>query len=224
VIRYESGRSRLPEPEERTLMVNSGIVFPEAPVAEIAAHPILDAIRNRRSLGKMTDLAPDRSLVCQILEAGTWAPNHHLTEPWRFFVLEGEARAELGQVMGRVAAKRETDPVRREAVAIKAAAKPLRAPCVIAVAVEPAPDDTVPEIEEIAAGSAAAQNMLLAAHALGLAAIWRSGWIAFEPEILEHFKLSPRARMLGFIYVGYPAMSAPDRQRRSIDDVTTWLN
>lgn len=205
-------------------MVTSGIVFADPPVAESSAHAVLGAIRNRRSIGKMTDRAPDRDEICQLLEAGTWAPNHHLTEPWRFFVLEGDARAELGQVMGRVAAKRETDPVRREAVASKAVAKPMRAPCVIAIAVEPAPDETVPEIEEIAAGCAAAQNMLLAAHALGLAAIWRSGWVTFEPEIREHFKLSPRARMLGFIYVGYPAMSAPDRQRRSIDDVTTWLN
>lgn len=224
LVRYRSGRIRSPEPEERTLMVNSGIVFPDAAVAESELHPILEAIRNRRSIGKMTSDAPDRAQICQILEAGTWAPNHHLTEPWRFFVLEGDARAELGRAMGDVAAKRETDPVRQEAMATKAAAKPMRAPCVIAIAVEPAADETVPEIEEIAAGCAGAQNMLLAAHALGLAAIWRSGWITFEPEIRDHFSLSSRARMLGFIYLGYPAMAAPERQRRSIDDVTTWLN
>lgn len=204
-------------------MVTSGIVLPDGHVAGTGPHPVLDAIRSRRSVGKMTTEAPDRSQICQILEAGTWAPNHHLTEPWRFFVIEGGARAELGRAMGRVAAKRETDPVRREAVATKATVKPMRAPCVIAIAVEPSLDDNVPEVEEIAAGCAAAQNMLLAAHALGLDAIWRSGWITFEPEILEHFNLSDRARMLGFIYLGYPAMEAPARQRRSIDDVTTWL-
>lgn len=205
-------------------MTHPGTVCLDPPVAEVDGSLILDAIRNRRSIGKMTAEAPDRSMIRQILEAGTWAPNHHLTEPWRFFVLEGEARAELGQVMGTVAARRESDPVRREAIAAKAAVKPMRAPYVIAVAVEPSPDESVPEIEEIAAGSAAAQNMLLAAHALGLAAIWRSGWIAFEPEIRDHFNLSPRARLLGFVYVGHPAMQAPQRQRRSIDDVTTWLN
>lgn len=205
-------------------MVNSGIVYADSPVAGSAAHAVLGAIRNRRSIGKMTGRAPDRDQICQLLEAGTWAPNHHLTEPWRFFVLEGDARADLGRVMGTVAAKRETDPVRGESIAAKAAAKPMRAPCVIAIAIEPASDESVPEIEEIAAGCAAAQNMLLAAHALGLAAIWRSGWITFEPEIRDHFNLSARARMLGFIYVGYPAMQAPERIRRSIDDVTTWLN
>lgn len=205
-------------------MVTSEFVEPHALSAGSGAHPVLDAIRDRRSVGKMTDAVPDHALICQVLDAGTWAPNHHLTEPWRFFVLQGDARAELGQAMGRVAARRESDPARQATAAAKAATKPMRSPCVIAIAVEPAPDETVPEIEEIAAGCAAAQNMLLAAHALGLAAIWRSGWITFEPEMLEHFQLSERARMLGFIYLGYPAMAAPVRNRRSIDDVTTWLN
>ncbi len=205
-------------------MTQTGTVYPDAPTAQTYDNPILSAIRNRRSIGRVTTQVPDHSLIRQILEAGTWAPNHHLTEPWRFFVLEGDARAELGQVMGAVAARRESDAVRKEAVAAKAVSKPMRAPCVIVVAVEPSIDGSIPEIEEIAAGSAAAQNMLLAAHALGLAAIWRSGWIAFEPEIRDHFGLSSRAQMLGFIYVGYPAMDAPARQRRSIDDVTTWIS
>lgn len=205
-------------------MVDTCTVFPDSPTWDISAQSVLGAIRNRRSIGKMTGQAPERALIRQVLEAGTWAPNHHLTEPWRFFVLEGDARAELGRVMGSVAAKRETDPARREEVAAKAASKPMRAQCLIAVAVEPATDQAVPEIEEIAAVSAAAQNMLLAAHALGLAAIWRSGWVTFEPEIREHFNLSPRATVLGFVYIGYPAMAAPERRRRPVDDVTTWLS
>jgi nitroreductase len=155
-----------------------------------------------------------------MLETATWAPNHHLTEPWRFFVLEGEARNRLGAVMGAVAAGREPDPEKRAAVAERVAVKTLRAPYVIAVAVEPSPE--IPEIEEVAATSAAVQNMLLAAEALGLAAMWRSGWICFEPEIREHFGLADRARMLGFVYVGYPAMTPPQRARRPVADVTVW--
>lgn len=183
---------------------------------------MLAAIQNRRSIGKMTDQVPDPALVRQIIEAATWAPNHHLTEPWRFFVLQGEARTELGRVMAGVAAARESDPTLAGQVAERAVTKPLRAPYVIAVGVEPSIDPSIPPIEEIAAGSAAVQNMLLAAHALGLAAIWRSGWIAFEPEVREHFGISPRGTMLGFVYVGYAAMQPPVRQRRPVDDVTEW--
>lgn len=181
---------------------------------------MLDAIRRRRSIGKMTDEVPSESLIRQVLEAGTWAPNHHHTEPWRFTVLQGNARAELGVVMGAVAAQREADAERKTAVATSAASKPLRSPVVIAIGVEPSPD--APEIEEISAVSAAAQNMLLTASDLGLAAIWRSGWIAFEPEVREFLGLTERGKVLGFIYLGYPAMAPPARTRRDIDEVTTW--
>ncbi len=186
------------------------------------AEVVLDAIRNRRSIGKMTGEMPPADVIRHLLEAGTWAPNHHLTEPWRFVVLQGEARSELGAVMGALAAEREVDPEKRERAAASAAGKPLRSPVVIAVAVEPSPEPNVPEIEEISAGSAAAQNMLLAADALGLAAIWRSGWMAFTPEVRDHLGLGERAKVLGFIYLGYPAMDRPVRTRRSVDAVTTW--
>jgi len=184
---------------------------------------VLTAIKRRRSIGKMTSELPDRALIERILEAGTWAPNHHLTEPWRFFVLEGSARARLGEVMAKVAASREPSAEAAHSAAERAAGKPLRAPWVIGIAVEPADDPSIPELEEIAAGCAAAQNMLLATDALGLAAIWRSGWITFEPEIRTFFGLSPRARMLGFIYVGFPAMPPPARSRRNVAEVTTWM-
>lgn len=184
---------------------------------------VLAAIRRRRSIGRMTPEAPDRSLIERILEAGTWAPNHHLTEPWRFFVLEGDARMRLGEVMGQIAASHELCLETGRVAAERAAAKPLRAPWVIAIAVEPADNPSIPEIEEIAAGCAAAQNMLLAADALGLGAIWRSGWITFEPEIKAFFGLSPRAQMLGFLYIGYPAMTPPVRERKDIAEVTTWM-
>ena len=195
----------------------------EAPVIQASVadgEAMLALLRNRRSIGKVSDVAPGRELIWQMLEAATWAPNHHLTEPWRFFVLEGDARAELGQVMGAVAARREQDPDTKIRAAESAAKKPLRAPYVIGVGVEPTADS--PWIEEVAAGAAAVQNMLLAAEALGLGAVWRSGWIAFEPEIREHFGLSERGQMLGFVYVGLPLARPGGRERRPVTEVTTW--
>ena len=186
------------------------------------ATPVRDAIHARRSIGKVTADIPPESEIRVMLEAATWAPNHHLTEPWRFVVLSGDARYGLGEAMGRVAARRESEPERKAAAAESAARKPLRAPWVIGIGVEPSTDASVPELEEISAVSAAAQNMLLAAHELGLGAIWRSGWVVFEPEIREFLGLSERGTVLGFIYVGYPAMQPPSRVRRDVDDVTEW--
>lgn len=196
-------------------------------VAEVPAtlapddvHPVLRCIHERRSIGKVTADAPPAELIRQILAAGTWAPNHHLTEPWRFFVLTGEAREGLGEAMGAAAARKAADPEAAERARAKAVGKPLRAPYVIAIAVEPGPD--VPIVEEIAATAAAGQNMLLAAHALGLGAIWRSGELAFTPEVHEYLGLSERGQVLGFLYIGYPAMEPPQRQRRAVDDVAVW--
>lgn len=182
---------------------------------------LLDAIRSRRSMGKCTDEVPDASLIREMLEAATWAPNHKQTEPWRFVVLSGDARAQLGDAMGRAAAKDIEDPTAAEAEHVKVARKPLRAPYVIAVYTVPNP--VVPEVEEIAATAAAVQNMLLAAHALGLAAMWRTGNLVFTPEVRDFLQMPENAHMLGTIYVGCPDMSPPVRQRRSIEEVTTWL-
>jgi len=185
---------------------------------------LLTALRNRRSISKVSPEAPPESLIRTMLEAATWAPNHFLTEPWRFFVMRGDARIRLGEAMGEAAAARESDPVEAEACRQRMVQKALRAPCVIAVAVEPDAREKVVELEEIAATAAATQNMLLAAEALGLGAIWRTGWVTYTPQVREFLGLSERATVLGFVYVGYPAAPAPERTRKPVDEVTRWID
>lgn len=181
---------------------------------------ILRAIRERRSIGKCTDEVPDPELIRQVLEAGTWAPNHHLTEPWRFIVLAGDARVGLGRAMGEAAARNAATQEAGENARSRTVGKPLRAPYVIAIYADP--DPSAPEIEEIASAAAAAQNMLLAAYALGLAAMWRSGKLIYSPEVRQYLRLPEHAVMLGVLYVGYPAMEPPQRVRRPLDDVVAW--
>ncbi|MDB4896571.1 MAG: nitroreductase, partial [Firmicutes bacterium] len=161
----------------------------------------------------------------QILEAGTWAPNHHHTEPWRFFVLTGEGRKPLGRVMAAVAAEKMDDPESPENQARlqNEEAKALRAPVIIAVTAHPAGKPNVVREEEIAATSAAVQNMLLAAHGLGLGAVWRTGPAAQHPRTNELFGLEPGEELVGFVYMGYPDMEAPRRHRASVADKTTWI-
>jgi nitroreductase len=203
--------------------LNDTIEISNRVTEDAATEAVLAAIQSRRSIGRVTDEVPPRELIERVLEAGRWAPSHHLTEPWRFFVLEGAAREAFGAVMGQVAAAGIADAEEARLAFERAAAKPLRAPYVIAVAVEPAEAPNVFEVEEIAAVAAAAQNMLLATHALGLAAMWRTGAVAYEPAIREFFGLSPRATVLGFLYVGFAAMPAPARERRALGEVVTWL-
>ena len=180
-------------------------------------------IEGRRSIGKVHPEQPPREMIETILEAATWAPNHRLTEPWRFFVLAGDARNELGRCMGNQNAERyaEGDP-NREIERARGAKKALRAPVVIGVAVEPVAASNVDEMEEIAAVACAVQNMLLTAHALGLGAKWSSGNIIHSPEVKQWLGLSERGQVLGFIYIGYPAMVSERSMRTPSASLTEW--
>ena len=191
------------------------------------AEAVMAAIRERRSQGTVRPERPPREAIELILEAATWAPNHRLTEPWRFVVLAGEARRDFGRVLAEAQARRAErdgrDAAEAAKAAEKAARKPLRAPVVIAVAVEPAAGPKIVEIEEVAAGAAAVQNMLLAAQALGLATIWRTGEPTYDPAVKAFFGLRPADHLLGFVYVGFPDGPAPARDRTPADALTRWL-
>lgn len=200
---------------------------PHTPSNPDAVESVMDLIRTRRSVGRVLPDAPSKEQIETILEAGTWAPSHHQTEPWRFWVLSGEALQRFGRAMGdaEVARLEKSGTPEADVLIEKAIGKALRAPVIIALAAHIPDPCANPEIEEIAAASAAGQNMLLAAHAQGLAAMWRTGRACYSPEVRDFFGLSERDQLLGFIYLGYPdpARPAPVRTRQPVAEVTTWL-
>lgn len=187
---------------------------------------VFTIIRERRSIGRVKQDAVSRKLIEQILEAGTWAPNHHRTEPWKFAVLTGEGRRSLGNVLAEIALedKVQLSDEEREAVKEKQVANAFRAPVVITVMVTPSDGPKVIRQEELAAGHAAAQNMLLAVHALGLGAVWRTGMQAYHPKMKELFNLRQDDEIIGFIYIGYPDMPMPTVKRISFEEKTTWID
>src|SRR5437879_5053593 len=118
---------------------------------------VFETIRQRRSIGKMTDQVPTREQIEHILEAATHAPNHHKTEPWRFFVLAGTARTELGDIMAQTLVERNKDNPHlcSQASIDKERHKPLRSPILIVVAAEAPQQANVLSIENIEATAAA---------------------------------------------------------------------
>lgn len=184
---------------------------------------VLEAIQTRRSIGKVMPDRPTRQEIETILDAATWAPCHHLTHPWRFIVIAGDERHELGKVMAKSKIRRMIDEGRdTSGEEERLIAKALRAPVIIAVGVEPAEGAKIVPIEEIEAGAAAVQNMLLAAHGIGLGAMWRTGDPAYDPEVRNYLGLSERGSLLGFVYVGYPAVSKVRENHVPFESVTTW--
>jgi nitroreductase len=187
--------------------------------------PVLDALSSRRSVPRVSDERPPREVVARVLAAGAWAPNHYHTEPWRFVVIAGRAREQLGDVMAASLRSRLDDPDGPEARQLieRERKKPLRAPVIIAVASLPSELTKAVEIEEIAAVAAGVQNILLAAHALSLGAMWRTGAPAYDPAVKRYLRLPDRAHILAFIYLGYPELIGPGNPSRDASHHTTWL-
>jgi nitroreductase len=187
---------------------------------------VLDLIQSRRSRGKMLPDEPSRDLIEQVLSAAVHAPNHHDTQPWRFFVLTGAARDRLGDALAGALTRRlnGTDPVRLEGLLVAERAKPMRSPVLIIVGVTSERDDAMTQREDLQAASAALQNMLLAAHSLGLAAIWRTGDGAYDSSVKAHFGLRAQDEIAGILYLGYPdpSLPTPEGRTRNFADKTEW--
>jgi nitroreductase len=178
----------------------------------------LEAIMTRVSVPKVTDRAPSRTQITKLLEAAVRAPNHHLTQPWRFVVLTGPARAELGAAwaVGEAARGKDPEPVK---------VKPLRAPAIITVIARPKPHlPKVLEVEEHHAVGAALQNILLAAHAMGLGAMIRTGKASEMEPVRSYLGVADDEYIAGFIYVGYPeeGASRPPTRRTPAAEITEW--
>lgn len=177
-----------------------------------------EAIMTRRSVPRC-DGEVDRASVEKILAAAVRAPNHHLTQPWRFVVLTGTAREELARAWaaGLERAGKDTSRIPE---------KCLRAPVIVVVLERPHLDNPkVVEIDEHYAVGAAIQNMLLAAHALGLGAMHRTGAATTMPEVREHLGAGPDEMIAGFVYVGRPPEGDADRPRSRRTDhseLTEW--
>jgi len=182
----------------------------------------LSAIHSRHSLGKVKPDPLPRELIEKLLSAAVQAPNHYKIRPWRFVVLTGKGLERFGdQLADAFKAKFPDAPA--EAIQ-KERQKPQRAPLIIVVAAELPTEPKIDEIENISAVSAACQNILLAANALGLGAMWRTGDAARDPEIKKFFGFSPEQHLIGFLYIGYPDFTPTDiPERPSYIDRTIWM-
>lgn len=186
---------------------------------------VLEAIHTRQSVGKVKPDPVPRELIQKLLSAAVQAPNHYKVRPWRFVVLTGEARARLGDVMAQVFLGKFPDlpPDLLQTAMEKERSMPLRSPVLIAVGVDAPSESKVIEIENISAVAAACQNLLLAAHALGLAAKWRTGEAARDLQIKQFLGFEPDQHMIAFLYIGYPDFEPTLPERPSYEDRTTWM-
>ena len=186
---------------------------------------VIRAIETRQSIGRVKGDPVPKKFVERILETAVHAPNHRITEPWRFHVFTGKGRGELARVRAEIArlqahAEGEDEEMAAGRIS-RERKKAFRAPVVIAVISE-AGRDEVETLENYAACAAAVQNMQLTAHALGLGAMWRTGPVAYHDRMREFFGLKGGDRVVAHLYVGYPDMGERRRRRKPAKEKTTW--
>lgn len=187
---------------------------------------VIEAIKTRRSIGKVSDVEVPRDIIMKIIEAGTFAPNRYLTEPWRFFVIKGQGRNKLSKVMGDIVITSGIDLESEEGKRKlkKETNKPFRSPIIIAVAAEIKEHKKAIRIEEIGAVDSAIQNMLLAAHELGVASIWKSGNACYSPKMKEFLGLQEKDEVLGLIYLGYSDLVKEAPPKTNPEELTKWID
>lgn len=183
---------------------------------------IFDAISARRSIKSYTDRAISDQAIEQILSMAVLAPNHRLTEPWRFYVLGPEARAAYGAALGARKAKRVEGDEAAAAVVEKVTRSHRDLPAMLAVSMTL---DENPEIreEDYAASYMAIQNLCLAACAMGLGTHVKSGAVMDDPNARAAVGVSENERIVATISLGEPAESPAPKPRKDAADLTTWV-
>jgi nitroreductase len=166
----------------------------------------LELLFRRRSIGRLTEPAPTATELDTMLRAAAAAPDHGELRPWRFVVLRGEAKEAFGNVLAdaylrRVAAAGgQPEPAKLA----KERTKLNRAPVVVIVCAVHVHDDKIPWADQVGSAHAAAQNLLLAATALGYGSMWRTGDPVFDPHVKRAVGLTEHDAIVGFLYVGTP--------------------
>jgi nitroreductase len=167
---------------------------------------IEDAIRGRRTYKSFEPEPVPRELVEELLELARWAPNHHLTQPWRFRVLGPQSLARL-----------------KEAAGPTEAPKLDRAPTLIAASVVLTGAQLQDE-EDLCAAACATYAVLLGAHASGLAGYWRTPAVLRVPAGREAVGIPNGERALGLIHLGAPRTAPAPPERSPVGDYVSYLD
>ncbi len=164
---------------------------------------ILDFLKNRVSTPAkyLCEPGPDAQALQTILEAAECAPDHGKLHPWRFLIIEGQAREALGELFVEALCRRESSA--DAALCERERERALRAPTLLAAIASPIPNHPkVPEQEQLITAALAAYQAELAAQALGFGAVWLTGSRVYDPFVTQGLGLATHERLIGLINLG----------------------
>lgn len=181
----------------------------------------LELLLGRDSAVRLQEPGPDNEALDAIFQSALRAPDHGRLRPWRFVVIPRDKRARFGEVLAE--SLRSRQPHATPEMLARECQKALRAPVIVVVAARTQASDKIPEVEQIISAGAAAQNIMLAAHAQGYGAMWRTGEPAYDPAVKQALGLEPTDAIIGFLYIGTRAGGSSPLPRPVAEEfVTTW--
>jgi nitroreductase len=184
----------------------------------------IDAIQRRTSVRRFRSEPVPREVIQRLLDCAVRAPNHKLTQPWRFAVLTGGAASRFAEIRAEHRLDRYTDrdSAQARAGADKVRQEGLQTPAFVVVMCAVSPDEITRE-EDYAATMMATANLMVAAGSLGLGSYIRTGGIMRKPALAELVGLEEGFRIVAVVSLGYPAEAAEPRPRRPAGEVTRWI-
>jgi nitroreductase len=184
----------------------------------------ITAINQRTSVHRFRSDPVQREIIERLLDCAVRAPNHKLTEPWRFTVLTGRAKDRFAEIRAKHRLKRYSDPATPEALAgadkVRRESRDTPVYIVAMAAVNP---DEITREEDYAATMMAIANLMIAAESLGLGTYLKSGGVMRDPELMELAGVPPGFRVVGLISLGYPAEQDAPRRRKPATELTRWV-
>lgn len=191
-------------------------------ISKIAVKSLMESRRSIKP-SQFSDKPVSDEIVWEMLKNANWAPTHGMTEPWRFFVYSGNAKAVLGNrlatIYEQITPAESIKAVKRDKFRTNAE----RSSHLIVIGMKRQESEKIPEIEEIEAVACAVQNLHLTATAFGVGGYWSSGKAICSEQLRDDVGLSEKDRILGLFYVGYPQKGQwPEGQRTQIEDKVVW--
>ncbi|MEO7962379.1 MAG: nitroreductase [Gemmatimonadaceae bacterium] len=184
---------------------------------------VSDAIAARRSIRTFVDREPTREELSQLFDDANLAPNHRMTQPWRFYVLGREARAAYGLALGNRKAKKATDEANAEVIRRETSDLHRAHPSMVVVSMTLNENPEIRE-EDYAATMMAVQTLCLSAVAHGLGAHIRSGAIMDDPAARAAARVPDGERIVAVLTVGEPREIPPAKPRRPAAELTHWVD
>jgi nitroreductase len=183
---------------------------------------VFQTIRDRRSQKSFTDRPVSEDDIRTMLEAAVQAPNHKMTQPWRFAVLGRLARKGYGEIRAQVRTRDIADPQvaqeKRAAIAAETAGVPA-----VLVVIQKLEGDAHRKREDYAAVFMAVQNILLVATSMGLGSKVHTGDILNAPPMRELVRAEEGEQLVAIIHMGEPAEEMKAKPRLPAAELTRWI-